>query len=270
VAGPRRLFYCTQLWTGLRIGEIEALEWRDLDLEGDRACVRLRAVATKTKRADVIPLHPDLTKLLRAARPKLAGPTDLVFNSTPTLRTLVGGVYGPKEARRIVAGDLQRAGIPVADEQGRSIDRHALRTTYISWLGVSGVDPRAQIALARHAPTGVTLRHYQDFQLFDLWGEIRKLPPIRWNIPESQVPRATGTCNFRPNAAAPPVALTIVRKEVKPSEMDRIPNVSDTKCHPDKMLENKVNNAVLESEKALEPTGVEPATSWLQTRRSPK
>src|SRR3990172_1745048 len=63
-------------------------------------------------------------------------------------------------------------------DRGRTIDRPALRTTFVSWLGMYGVDPRAQIVLARHAPTGVTLRHYQDFTLFDLWAEIRKLPNL--------------------------------------------------------------------------------------------
>ena len=62
--------------------------------------------------------------------------------------------------------------------------------------GVYGVDPRAQIALARHAPIGVTLRHYQDFALFDLSAEIRKLPGIK---PEAtQAIPATGTYDVKP------------------------------------------------------------------------
>lgn len=79
------------------------------------------------------------------------------------------------------------------------------------------MDQRIQIALARHAPTGVTLKHYQDFGLFDLWGAIRKLPPIRWIEPKAEFLRATGTCDIGPNSVARPVALNSGRKGVKAS-----------------------------------------------------
>ena len=89
--------------------------------------------------------------------------------------------------------DLGRARIPFEDDSGRTVDRHAMRTTFVSWLGLYGVDPRAQIILARHSPTGVTLRSYQDFSLFDLWGEISKLPSIRRDQSRVETGRATGT-----------------------------------------------------------------------------
>jgi integrase len=94
VAGPRRLFYAVQLWTGLRVGETTALEWRDLDLDGERPAITMRACTTKAKRADVIPLHPDLVTLLRAAKPPFVKPTDRVCDRAPRLRTLCGGHFG--------------------------------------------------------------------------------------------------------------------------------------------------------------------------------
>ncbi len=160
--GPRQLFYHVQLWTGLRVGETVALEWQDIHLDGDRPGIKLRAAMTKSRRADELPLHPSLLNALVAAKPPFAQPTDRVFKTAPRLRTF--------------KRDLDRAGIPFEDDQGRTVDRHALRTTFISWLGLYGVDPRAQIVLARHAPQGITLKHYQDFSLLDLWAEIRKLP----------------------------------------------------------------------------------------------
>jgi len=45
--------------------------------------------------------------------------------------------------------------------------------------------------LARHAATGVTLRNYKDFRLFDLSGEIAKLPPF--DQVDIQADRRTGT-----------------------------------------------------------------------------
>ncbi|NOT00223.1 MAG: site-specific integrase [Phycisphaerales bacterium] len=193
-SGPRRLFYTIQLWTGLRVNETRTLEWRDVVLDGPRPVLRLRAAATKAKRADELPLHPDLAAELRAIRPVDAAPTDRVFRFAPILRTL--------------KDDLKRAGIAFCDDNGRTVDRHALRTTFVSWLGQRGVDPRAQITLARHAPTGITLRHYQDFTLFDLRAEIAKLPPTR-RPGASDALRATGTCDVRPTDS-PAVVLPVV------------------------------------------------------------
>ena len=132
VSGPRRLFYAVQIWTGLRVGEATALEWRDLDLDGARPCIRLRAATTKAGRADVLPLHPDLVELLRSAKPAFAQPTASIFRGAPTLGTFKGKWYGKGEERRHVRGDLDRAGIAFADDRDRTVDRHALRTTFIS------------------------------------------------------------------------------------------------------------------------------------------
>ena len=208
VSEPRRLFYAVALWTGLRVGEVEALEWRDLDLDADRPCIHLRAATTKAKRADAIPLHRDLATLLRSAKPAFALPTDRVVKVIPNRRTFKG--FHDLKRKQRYTGDIERAGIPFADDKGRTIDRHALRTTFVSWLGLYGVDPRAQVALARHAPTGITLRHYQDFSLFDLWGEIEKLPAIRWNQTEAEALRATGTDGANP--VARPVAQNTFRE----------------------------------------------------------
>ena len=148
---------------------------------------------------------------LREFKPPFAQPTDRVFETVPTLRTF--------------KRDLERAGIPFQDDRGRTVDRHALRTTFISWLGLCGVDPRAQIILARHAPQGVTLRHYQDFSILDLWSEIRKLPPIRTKAAEAEESQATGT-DDRHAPTAMGVVLPVVqqpgRKGVKLAATGRI------------------------------------------------
>ncbi len=181
VSAPRRLFYAVALWVGLRVDEIRSLEWRDVHLEGDRPCIRLRASTTKAKRADEMPLHADLAAMLRDAKPPFAKPMDRVLRTVPRLTTF--------------KRDLERAEIAFEDDQGRTVDRHALRTTFISWLGQYGVDPRAQIRLARHAPRGITLRSYQDFSVFHLWAEIAKLPGA--GCPETAMVRATGTGDAR-------------------------------------------------------------------------
>ncbi len=145
----------------------------------------------------------------------------------------------------------------------------ALRTTYITWLGIHGVDARAQIVLARHAPQGVTLKHYQDFSLFDLWVEIRKLPPIRSEAADegAETARATGT-DDRQAPLAPdvlrPVARRTGRRGVSVAASGRrVPE----RRHRDTSRKDYENSGI-RAEKALPTVGVEPTTSCSTGRRS--
>ena len=115
-------------------------------------------------------------------------------------------------------------------------------------------DPRAQIILARHAPQGVTLKHYQDFSILDLWGEIRKLPPIRATAPGAEAAKvaATGTEDGQA-LASEGVVLPVVqqpgRKGVKVAASDRMVPVS---CHSDirrKPLENREETLIAAQER---------------------
>jgi hypothetical protein len=92
----------------------------------------------------------------------------------------------------------------------------------LSWLGLCGVDPRAQTMLARHAPTGITQRHDQDFSLFDLWAEIDKRPPVRWTEADAETVRATGTDNSQPRAVVRPVVRNVGREAVTLAADDRM------------------------------------------------
>ena len=79
-------------------------------------------------------MHLDLTGGLAAARPPFAEPSDCGVATKPTLKTF--------------KRDLGRAGIPFRDDNGRTVDLHAMKTTFVSWLGQHGVDPRAQTILS--------------------------------------------------------------------------------------------------------------------------
>jgi integrase len=68
------------------------------------------------------------------------------------------------------------AGIPHHDAQGRVVDFHALRTTFVTWLAVSGAHPRSAQALARHGSIDLTMNVYTDLRLVDLKGAVEKLP----------------------------------------------------------------------------------------------
>ena len=88
----------------------------------------------------------------------------------------------------------------------------------------------AQILLAGHAPQGVTLRHYRDFSILDLWAEIRKLAPIRTNAIQTEAVAATGTENARPadsRGVVLPVVQNTCRKGVKVAATGRIDQPTD-------------------------------------------
>jgi len=89
VAGRRELLYRVALGTGLRQRELKLLQWRDVDLTDPlRPCLRLRAEATKSRRADILPLASDLATRLRTIRPANVAPTEPVVRKGRT-RTLI-------------------------------------------------------------------------------------------------------------------------------------------------------------------------------------
>ncbi len=185
VAGIRKLVYRTALGTGLRLRELKLLQWRDVDLADPmRPCLRLRADATKSKRADVLPLAPALATRLRAFRPTDAPATDPVFRNGST-RTLV-----PRFETWL--DDLERAGITYKGDDGTILGFHSLRVTYVTELQRAGLPPRTVMQLARHTDYRLTAETYTDMRLIDTFGAVQSLPdyapePIR------QVASRTGT-----------------------------------------------------------------------------
>ncbi len=179
-AAPKRaLWYEVALHTGLRVNEQAGLQWQDLHLEGPRPFIHLRARTTKARRADTIALRVDLAAKLQTVRPPFARPTDRVFKTVVRKSTFYR--------------DCKRAGIDCApDAQGRTVDRHALRTTFISWLSQANVSPRTAQQLARHSKLELTMGAYTDPQVLDTFGAVERLPELRPNsLPGTQ--RKTGT-----------------------------------------------------------------------------
>ena len=181
VAGPRELVYRVALGTGLRRRELQRLQWRDVAIDGGmRPCLKLRAEATKSKRADVLPLSPQLAERLKTARPADAAPTDSVFRSVPTFDTWVA--------------DLKRAGIEYRSDDGRIAGFHSLRVTFVSELERAGVSPRTIMELARHRDYRLTAGTYTDVRVLDTFGAAARLPQYD-DKPEttSEAAKRTGT-----------------------------------------------------------------------------
>jgi integrase len=167
-ATPRyRPVITTLAWTGLRVSEALALQWKDIDFETNeiRVCRQLDGYgstkAPKTRAAiRTVPLLPVLDHTLRQHRKQqlaegLAGQEHFVFCS------MSGQPLDRHNVRDkgVVAAAL-KAGLQGA---GETVTTHDLRRTFTSHLIVRlGLDPVRVSNIAGHANVSVTLNVYAD------------------------------------------------------------------------------------------------------------
>jgi hypothetical protein len=60
---------------------------------------------------------------------------------------------------RIIDRDSAVAGIEKFDDRGRTVDIHCLRHSFATWIGESGISPRAAQKLMRHSDVNLTMRY---------------------------------------------------------------------------------------------------------------
>jgi integrase len=150
--------YATALYSGLRAGEIAALQWGDIDLDARRITVQRSFTGpTKTDRVRYVPIFDALLPVLRSW--KLRHPGNLVFTNES------GGMFG--ESARVFQEVLHRtldaAGFPkTANNSGRTkryIVFHGLRHTFAStWVRNGGDIFRLQRLLG-HTTVTMTQRY---------------------------------------------------------------------------------------------------------------
>ena len=161
----RRVAYALALFTGLRRGEIEALEWRDVSLDSATHSLSVRASTTKNAKAARLPLHDDLVAILREWRAPDADESDLVLPD------------GIPQNRLGLWVDLKQAGIERADACGRKVDFHALRHTTCTFLQAAGGSPRVAMEIMRHSEMRLTAKKYTPTRAgFRRWTPSTKCP----------------------------------------------------------------------------------------------
>ena len=193
----RALIYKTLVLTGLRKGELASLKASQCDFDGPMPFVTLGAGSEKNRKGSTIPLRQDLANDLREWLSDVS--------NAPTLRLRDHNVDAnsarplfavPDALIKILNRDLVAAGIPKKDERGRTIDVHALRTSFGTLLSKGGVAPRTAQAAMRHASIDMTMGTYTDPKLLDVQGALDSLPSLNLNSSPSTdrtVLRATGT-----------------------------------------------------------------------------
>ncbi len=159
----RAKIYLLSYLTGLRRGEIGSLTPRSFQLEGNPPTVTIEATISKHRRKDVLPLHPELIRLLRVWLDGF-GPDEQLF---------------PKLARRrtwlMVKKDLERAGVPYQTKEGIADFHAAGRHTHITELLRNGASLPEAKQLARHADINMTMR-YTHIGIEDQARALRGLP----------------------------------------------------------------------------------------------
>lgn len=147
-----RLLFEGALVTGLRIGELVALQWRDVNDQAvhvrrtysQAAVGRVQEHPKSATSRRRVPLPPEYAARLEAARGE---PHELVFASS------TGRLLNPGNVRRALRRYAKRAGVP-------AIRLHDLRRSYASFLAEAGYHPSVIQRLLGHASPDLALRVY--------------------------------------------------------------------------------------------------------------
>lgn len=184
-AGDRSVWYLCAVLAGLRRGDLKSIKWADIDFAGGSITIR----DGKAKRTDVIALHPQLAEALLAWRGKggaLPAPSARVFPRVVQTLTQQKDFLRAGLARwetvldakgepvmvpfgKAVKGKhrlVPKQRITMTDENGKSIDLHALRTTLGTRLARK-VKPQVAMQVMRHRDIRTTLKHYTALELAD-------------------------------------------------------------------------------------------------------
>lgn len=155
----RRALLATLIFAGPRIGELTALNWRDIDLTAGQIRVREAKTAAGVRQIDLLPTLRDVLSAHKARVPN-ESPEAFVFPSTRDTQmsqeSIRDRVLRPAVANANV--QLLRAGNPPLPD---GLTPHKLRHTFASILIAVGVDPGSVMDQLGHSDPGFTLRLYR-------------------------------------------------------------------------------------------------------------
>ena len=167
----RAMAYTVASMTGLRASELASLTRESFRLDADPPAVQVAAAYSKRRRTDSVPLHPELVEALRAWLADFKAGALLwpgkwasqFWGGQMVKRDLAAAraawVASAKTAKlraeREAADDFKPR-----DREGRCLDFHALRHSFISALVAAGVAPAVAMRLARHSTIALTIDRY--------------------------------------------------------------------------------------------------------------
>jgi integrase len=159
VSAERGIVYLVAAWTGIRRGELEQIQWRDVHADVARPFITVRASIAKNHQLAHQPLPFFVAAALRQCQPLDVAPTDLVLKR-----------LSPRMNR--FRSDLAAAGIAYVDARGKYADFHALRKTYGTFLMLLGLPEFVRMKLMRHSDVRLTQQIYTDESMMPIWDAI--------------------------------------------------------------------------------------------------
>jgi integrase len=166
----RRQIYQIAGLSGLRRGELQKLERRDLSPTGKRPTWHLRAEITKGRRLDKVPMLPDVVPIVLPLWEAIDEPTGRLFPTWPRHQTL--------------DQDIKRAKIKKIDSEGKCVDFHSLRYFFCTLLGRTLPIQKVKV-LMRHKNIRETADLYMNLCLEDVGEEIWTPPTLLPQKPNS-------------------------------------------------------------------------------------
>ena len=191
--------------SGLRLGELCALRWSDIDLHAgfvrverevqriyEKGCTRLIVQPPKSESSlRRIPLPTDILSLLAAHRPENAGSFCLLTSS--------GDPLEPRTMQNRYRSLLKRAGVPYRNF-------HALRHTYATRCIEQNVDVKSVSEMLGHSDVRITLQTYVHVSLRHKQQAVQSICflPICGNadLAPSEIPSGAAKAAARHGAAA--------------------------------------------------------------------
>jgi integrase len=146
-AGEHRALLAAMILTGLRVSELTALRWRDLDLAGSRLRVTDSKTAAGVRVVDLSPMLLDELKLHRAEA-RYSEPDDLVFATGRGTRRNRSNI-----TRQIVQPAVERANVELGKAGASLIEgltNHSMRRTFCALLYEAGASPAYVMAQMGH------------------------------------------------------------------------------------------------------------------------
>lgn len=189
--------------SGLRLGELCALRWSDIDLHAgflrverevqriyEKGCTRLIVQPPKSESSlRRIPLPTDILSLLAAHRPENAGSFCLLTSS--------GDPLEPRTMQNRYRSLLKRAGVPYRNF-------HALRHTYATRCIEQNVDVKSVSEMLGHSDVRITLQTYVHVSLRHKQQAVQSicfLPICSGDFAPSEIPSGKEKAAVRQGAA---------------------------------------------------------------------
>ena len=186
----RRALLATLVFAGVRISELTALRWADVDLANGRLHIRASKTEAGVREVDLLPALRDELATHKAATPS-AAPDAFVFTSAAGTQREQGNIRRHVLDRCIARANEELLAIGEVPLPA-GLTPHKLRHTFASILVATGVDPGSVMDQLGHTDPGFTLRVYRHAMRRDPAARDRLRVLVgATEMPSAQLPAAT-------------------------------------------------------------------------------